>query len=85
MTANDPMTLPELLQKFEEMTPHLEERAADIIRHNKAWVLRPDEDPLAVVRSGGYAALLGMGIMDFLCWAFDEGDKGYVPADGLRR
>ena len=85
MSANDSMTLSDLIKKLEEATPHLEKKAADIVQHNKAWTLQSGETGLDVVRRGGHAAVLGIGIMDFLCWAFGEGDKGYTPSDGLGR
>ena len=85
MAASDRMNLHELIKKYEEAIPTLEQKAADIIARNSAWTIHPGETPLDIVRKGGHHAVLGMGILDFLCWAFDEPHLGYVPNPDLER
>ena len=85
MAANDPMTLTELIAKLGEMAPYLEQRAADVIEHNAAWNLPEGTTALDLVQSQGHGYMLGIGIMDFLCWAFGEPHRGWVPREDLRR
>jgi hypothetical protein len=85
MSASDPMTLPQLLEKFQDASPHLAEKAFEIISKSTFFNLEPNTDVRAVVKNGGYDFVMAVGIMDFLTWAFGEGDKGYSPEPGTWR
>ncbi len=73
------MTLEELIDKTGEAAHFLDDKAADILSRNPDLVKTHVNAKGETV--GGYqlGRIIAIGIMDFLCWAFDRPELGYLP------
>lgn len=85
MDSTDTRTLFELIQKLELFTPELEGRVtAHLAKTPGLMHFETDAQGRETVASYRLARLVAIEILDFLCWAFDLPDKGYIPAERPR-
>jgi hypothetical protein len=72
----------ELLAKVVEMTPHLEQKIADLLIHRPdLWRYEVDEHGMERVASYQLGKIVAIVMVDWLCWAYDMPEKGFMHED----
>lgn len=76
----DRKTLAELVAKFEEATPSFDDKVEDLLRrYPKLLAFQTDAQGRETVGNYQQARIVAICILNFLCWAYDRPDLGYVP------
>ncbi len=75
-------TFEQMLLKFGEIVPHLDDKAEDIMHRDSSLLhvtMRNNIPTDAEILAGRF---LGAGILEFICWAYGHPNKGYAPPQG---
>ena len=70
------LTMEELLMKFHELTPFLDDKVEDMLRRQPDLLRINIRAGDADVQAG---RLVGAAILDFIAWAYGRPELGYVP------
>ena len=86
MADNDAKTLIELIAKVDEAIPLLENKVEDVLRrYPDLFTFETDAEGKQTVGSYQLGRIVAICILDFLCWAYDRPEKGYIPPSGRDR
>lgn len=86
MAGHEAKTLIDLIAKFEESLPLLEDKVQDVLRrHPYLFTLQTDAKGNQAVSDYQLGRIVAICILDFLCWAYDRPEKGYIPPSGRDR
>jgi hypothetical protein len=86
MADNDAKTLVELITKVQEAIPLLEDKVEDLLRrHPDLFTFETDVEGKQTVGNYQLGRIVAICILDFLCWAYDRPDLGYIPPSAQDR